>query len=43
MKILDSLDIGEYINNLGIWTKTSFDEHLLIMDRVLERLAENGM
>ena len=43
MKILDGLDIEAYIDDLGIWTKISFDEHLSVVDRVLKHLAENGM
>ena len=42
-KILVDLDIDPYLDDLGIWTKGSFGEHLLIVDKVLERLAENGM
>ena len=42
-KILGDLDIDAYMDNHGIWTKGSFDDHLLIVDKVLERLARNGM
>ena len=40
-KILSDLDIDAYIDDLGIWTKGSFDAHLIIVDKVLERLARN--
>ena len=42
-KILDGLDIDAYIDDLGIWTKGLFDDHILIVDKVLQRLAVNGM
>ena len=42
-KILDGLDIEAYIDDLGIWTKGSYDDHLLMVDKVLERLAAKGM
>ena len=42
-KIIGDLDIDPYLDDLGIWTKGSFNEHLLIVDKVLERLAESGM
>ena len=42
-KILDGLDIEAYMDDLGIWTDGTFDEHLAIVDKVLERLHKNGM
>jgi len=41
-KILDGLDIEAFICDLGIWTDGTFDEHLAIVDKVLERLHKNG-
>ena len=34
-KILGGLNIDAYMEDLGIWTKGSFDEHMLIVDKVL--------
>ena len=42
-KILDSLDIDAYIDDLDILTKGSFDDHMLIVDNVLQHLTSNGM
>jgi hypothetical protein len=42
-KILHGLDIDAYMDDLGIWTKGSFDDHFSIVDTVLERLVANGM
>ena len=42
-KILQGLDIDAYMDDLGIWTKGSFDDHMHIVDTVLERLTANGM
>ena len=42
-KILGELNIDAYMDDLGIWSKGSFDSHLLLVDQVLERLAKNGM
>jgi len=41
-KILDGLDIEAYMDDIGIWTDGTFDEHLTIVDNVLERLLKNG-
>ena len=42
-KILGDLNIEAYLDDLGIWTKGSFDEHLVAVEQVLARLAEAGM
>ena len=42
-KILGDLDIEAYMDNLGLWSKGSFDEHMVVVDKVLARLAEAGM
>ena len=42
-KILDNMDIDAYMDDLGIWSKGSFNDHMLIVDKVLERLAPDGM
>ena len=38
-KILSDLDIDAYMNDVEIWSKRSFDNHMLIVDKVLECLA----
>ena len=38
-KTLGDMDIDAYMDDLGIWTKGPFDDHLIIADKVLERLA----
>ena len=42
-KILGNLDIDAYMDDVGIWCKGLFDEHMIIIDKVLERLARDGM
>ena len=42
-KILTDLELEIYIDDIGIWTKGSFQEHLAIIDRVLDRLQKGGM
>lgn len=43
IKLLDGLDIEAYINDLDIWAKGSYDEHLGIIDKVLKQLTANGI
>lgn len=42
-KILGNLDIDTYMDDIGIWSKGSFDNRVIIVDKVLERLARDGM
>eukprot|EP00957_Ditylum_brightwellii_P061956 4701964-Ditylum_brightwellii.AAC.1 len=42
-EILCGLDVEAYINNVGIFTKVSFKEHLEFVDKVLQRLQDNNM
>ena len=42
-KILGDLDIEAYMDDLGLWSKGTFDKHMIIVNQVLERLAEAGM
>ena len=42
-KILGDLEINAYMDDVGIWTKGSFDNHMVVVKQVLERLARNGM
>ena len=42
-KILGDLDIEAYMDDLRLWSKGLFDDHMLIVDQVLEPLAEDGM
>jgi hypothetical protein len=39
---LKGLDVEVYIDDCGIWTNGTFEEHLALVDKVLERLAANG-
>ena len=41
--ILDGLDCKAYINDCGIWTNGSFEEHLELGAKVLKRLNKNGL
>ena len=42
-EILEGLDVICYINDLGIWTNGAFDEHLELVDKVLQQIAENNL
>ena len=42
-KILVDMDIDAYMKNVGIWSKGSFDDHMLVVSKVLERLAQDEM
>ena len=42
-KMLEGLDCEIYIDDVGIWTNGNHDEHLELVDKVLERFANNGM
>ena len=35
--------IDAYMDDFGIWTKGSFDDHMIIVDQVLECLARDDM
>ena len=39
-KILDGLGIDAYIDNLGIWTKGQFGDHMIVVDKILGRLTK---
>lgn len=41
--ILKGLDIDVYMDDLDIWTKGRFDDYMNIVDKVLERIARDGM
>ena len=41
--ILSGLNITEYMDDCGIWTDGSFEEHMDLVDQVLWRLDDNGM
>ena len=42
-KIFSELDINTYMDDIGIWSKDSFDNHMGIVDKVLEHLIRDGM
>ena len=37
------MDVTCYIDDLGIWTNGTFDEHLGLMDKVLQRMAGSNL
>ena len=41
--ILDGLDVEAYINNLGIWCNGSYEDHLWVVDQVLDQLCKSGL
>ena len=42
-KILNGLDVVFYIDNCKIWTNSTFEEHMELVDKVLLRLVDTGM
>jgi transposase InsO family protein len=42
-KILQGLDVVVYIDDIGIWTKDSFGDHLQKVNEVLQRLSDNNL
>ena len=42
-KILNGLDVVSYIDDCGIWTDSSFEQHMELVDKVLSRLVDAGM
>ena len=42
-EIIQGLDITYYIDDLGIWTNGTFDEHLESVDKVLQRIIESNL
>ena len=42
-KIRGDLDIEAYMDDLGVWTKGSFDEYMVVVNKVLAWLAKAGM
>ena len=42
-EILHGLDCAIYMDDVGIWTFGSFDEHLAVLDRVLERFHKYNL
>ena len=36
-------DVVVYIDDCGIWTTGDYDDHINLVDKVLQRLAANGM
>eukprot|EP00957_Ditylum_brightwellii_P072256 5492502-Ditylum_brightwellii.AAC.1 len=41
-QILHDIDVDVYIDNVSIFTNGSFEEHLALVGKVLQRLQENG-
>ena len=42
-EILQGLDVTCYIDDLEIWTNGTFDEHLSLVDKVLQQIAESHL
>ena len=42
-KILQGFDITCYIDDIGIWTKGTLDEHLELVDKVLQRIVGSNL
>ena len=43
MKVFHDVKVVCYIDDLGIWTNGTYEEHLQLIDTVLARLSENGL
>lgn len=43
MEILKDLDVKGYIDDCGLWSNGSFEEHLELVDEVVGQLVTNGM
>ena len=41
--LVQGLDVTCNIDGLGIWTNGIFDEHLEVMDKVLQRLTSSNL
>jgi len=41
--ILQDTDCTVYIDDIGIWTDDSFDHHMKTIDKILDRLNQNGL
>ena len=42
-RVLDELDVDCYIDDMGLWTNGTFEEHLDMVSKILERLQDNGL
>ena len=42
-EILQGSGVTCYINDLGIWTNGTFDEHLELVKKILHRIAESNL
>ena len=42
-KILSGLDVECYIDDCGAWTNSTFEEHMVLVQEILKRLADNRM
>ena len=42
-KILNDLDIDAYMDDVVIWFYSSFDEYIIIVGKVLECSAQDGI
>jgi len=42
-KVLAGLDCAAYMDDCGIWTDESFEDHMELVGKILQRLADNGL
>jgi transposase InsO family protein len=42
-RILNGLDCVVYLDDIGIWSNDSYEEHMAIVTKILERLAKNNL
>ena len=42
-EILSGIDCSIYMDDVGIWTNGSFEEHLSVVEQVLQKFAENNL
>ena len=41
--MLDGLDVDCYIDDMGLWAHGTFEEHLSMVSKILDRLQDNGL
>ena len=42
-RILNGLDCVVYLDDIGIWSNNSYEEHMTTVTKILERLAKNNL
>ena len=41
--IFDDLDVEVYIDDIGFWSTGTFEEHMVVVKELLQRLSDNGL